>query len=70
MIILDNLLTLHANSYFYNDIFSVIVDDFDTAKVLLNNETWIDRPFDDLMAERSYGKPLGTLFLRFFYDFF
>lgn len=39
---------------------AVLVDDFDTSKVLLTNETWIDRPHQDFMSERSYGKLLGT----------
>lgn len=43
--------------------FSVIVDDFDTAKQLLNSEIWIDRPYNDLILERSYGKPLGIIFV-------
>ncbi|ODM98070.1 Methyl farnesoate epoxidase [Orchesella cincta] len=42
---------------------TVIVDDFDTAKTMLNNDVWIDRPFNDMMAERSYGKPLGIIFV-------
>ncbi|CAL8072231.1 unnamed protein product [Orchesella dallaii] len=42
---------------------TVIVDDFETSKILLNNEVWIDRPFNDMMAERSYGKPLGIIFV-------
>lgn len=40
---------------------AVLVDDFDTAKVLLTTDTWIDRPHQDLMSERSYGKLLGTI---------
>lgn len=41
----------------------VLIDDFDTSKQLLNNEVWIDRPSNDLLLERSYGKPLGIIFV-------
>lgn len=41
----------------------VLIDDFDTSKQLLNNEVWVDRPSNDLLLERSYGKPLGIIFV-------
>ncbi|OXA51754.1 Cytochrome P450 2C20 [Folsomia candida] len=37
----------------------VIFDDFETIKKLLNHELWVDRFFNSLFAERSFGKALG-----------
>jgi hypothetical protein len=37
----------------------VIVDDFDITKKLLNHEVWVDRFWNSLFAERSFGKALG-----------
>lgn len=38
---------------------AVIFDDFETIKKLLNHELWVDRFFNSLFAERSFGKALG-----------
>ncbi|CAL8072230.1 unnamed protein product [Orchesella dallaii] len=42
----------------------VIIDDFETAKQILNHETWVNRPYNQRIGERSFGKPLGIIFVN------
>ena len=49
--------------------FSVVLEDYSSIKEVLNNDIWVDRYFDDFLAQRSFGKALGNVINFIFVGF-
>lgn len=41
------------------NIFAVVIEDYETIRELLCNDVWVERFYDDWIAERAFGKKLG-----------
>ncbi|XP_021957549.2 cytochrome P450 2J6 [Folsomia candida] len=40
----------------------LLIQDLELSKECLSSDNWIDRPFDELIGDRSFGKSLGIIF--------
>lgn len=45
---------------------TVVIDDYNTIRQIMSSDNWLNRPTDEWMMERSYGKQLGSQFKKYF----